>query len=549
MARTDYKIYALIGITFACIYALFPTKMHLTDGIGYAYMLEHFSDGHFMHPHHPLWLPLMQYLYDAAKHIIPDLRSMPFICFINALLGGISVFVFIQIAHKLSRNRAISILAGLFFGFSWGMMNYSSDSNIYILALLIILVAGRIIIANDKPTPNDAIKAAFLMVLASVIHQITFFFTFVVLVAILIKLPKRERFRYASICTFFYGICVFAIYQCLYYFWILEVDLNTNFTFFSWLTSYGSNPNWWTIFKIGFIPANELFSYSQVNVFFHTIGYEIVRHTGYFEEPQSYLPYIIMYAIILLSIIYEIIDLFRTRKIASRLRSARILLLLWILPYFIFNQFYCALDVHYKLFYLPPLLLIWMLRLNESPNRIKLPVGIITCALVVFLAIWNISTGMIPNSKTESNDFLTRALAIGDVVSTNSLVSNSLVIFSVREFYLATLTRYYTDADTVPYRMKFNRFAIIDEGFLQIDNNTVDFFNENYNRIFLSDHAYSSKPRNWYFSGLFLPRSAPGLLALHPSSIEYIGEIKLDNGESLHEIKLQSAIRFRKDSN
>jgi len=210
MNRTDYKIYALIGIAFACIYALFPTKMHLSDGVGYAYMLEHFSDGHFMHPHHPLWLPLMQYLYDGAKLIIPDLRSMPFICFINALLGGLSVFVFIQIAHKLSRSRMISILTGLFFGFSWGMMNYSSDSNIYILALFIILLAARIILANDKPTPNDAIKASFLMVLASVIHQITFFFTFVVLVAILLKLPKRERFRYAAICTFFYSICVFA---------------------------------------------------------------------------------------------------------------------------------------------------------------------------------------------------------------------------------------------------------------------------------------------------------------------------------------------------
>jgi len=544
MNRTDYKIYALIGIAFACIYALFPTKMHLSDGVGYAYMLEHFSDGHFMHPHHPLWLPLMQYLYDGAKLIIPDLRSMPFICFINALLGGLSVFVFIQIAHKLSRSRMISILTGLFFGFSWGMMNYSSDSNIYILALFIILLAARIILANDKPTPNDAIKASFLMVLASVIHQITFFFTFVVLVAILLKLPKRERFRYAAICTFFYSICVFAIFQWLYYLGILDVDLNTNFTFFSWLTSYGSNPNWWTIFKIGFIPANELFSYSQVNLFFHTIGYEIVRHTGYFEKPLSYLPYIIIYAIILLTIVYEIIDVFRTRKNASRHRSTRILLLVWILPYFIFNQFYCALDVHYKLFYLAPLLLLWMLRLFESPKLIKLPIGVLSCILLAFLAIWNISTGMVPNSKTESNDFLTRALAIGEAVD-----KNDLVIFSVREFYLASLTRYYTDADTVPYRMDFNRFAVVDKGFLKIDNMTVDFFNENYNRIFLSDHAYSSKPRNWYFSALFLPRSAPGLLALHPSSIEYIGEIKLDIGESLHEVKLKSAIRYRRDIN
>lgn len=544
MNRTDYKIYALIGIAFACIYALFPTKMHFSDGLGYAYMLEHFSGSHFMHPHHPQWLPLMQYLYDAAKHIVPDLRAMPFICFINALLGGASVFVFIQIAHKLSKNRAISILTGLFFGFSWGMMNYSSDSNIYILALFIILLAARIILANDNPTPNDAIKASFLMVFAALIHQITFFFTFVVLVAILIKLPKRDKFLYAAICTFFYGISVFAIFQYSYYFSVLESNLKTNFTFLGWLTAYGSNPNWWTIFKIGFIPANELFSFSQVNLFFHTIGCEIVRHTGYFEEPQSYLPYFIVYAIILLTIFYEIISVFRTRHNPSILRSTRILLLLWILPYFIFNQFYSALDVHYKLFYLPPLLLLWMLRLLESPKRIKLPIGILSCALIVFLAIWNISTGMVPNSKPESNEFLVRALEIGKVVE-----KNDLVIFSFREFYLVSLTRYYTDADAVPYRMDFNRFAVVDEGFMEIDNKTVDFFNENYNRIFLSDHVYLSKPRSWYFSTFFLPRTAPGLLALHPSSIEHIGEIKLDNGESLHEVKLESAIRYRKDIN
>ncbi len=544
MKKTDYIIHALIGIAFACIYALFPTKMHLSDGLGYAYMLEHFSIMHYVHPHHPQWLPLMQNLYDAAKLIIPDLRAMPFLCCINALFGSISVFLFIQIAHKLSRSRMISILVGLFFGFSWGMMNYSSDSNIYILALLIILLAARIILANDESTPNDAIKASFLMVLASMIHQITFFFTFVVLVAILIKLPKRKRFPYAAICTFFYGISVFALFQWLYLFWNLGIDFETNFTFFSWLTAYGSNSNWWTIFKIGFIPANELFSYSQVNLFYHTIGYEIVRHTGYFEKPLSYLPYIIVYVIILLAIVYEIIDVFRTRKSAFRHRKTRILLLVWLLPYFIFNQFYCALDVHYKLFYLAPLLLLWMLRLSESPNRIKLPVGVLSCVLLVFLTIWNLSTGMVPNSKPESNEFFAQVLEIGKVVE-----KDDIVIFSVREFYLASLTRYYTDADALPYRMEFNRFAVVEEGFIETDRKTVDFLNANYNRIFLSDYVYSSKPRNWYFSALFFPQQAPGLLALHPSSIEKIGEIELGNGGVLHEIKINSAIRYRKDFN
>ena len=146
---------------------------------------------------------------------------------------------------------------------------------------------------------------------------------------------------------------------------------------------------------------------------------------------------------------------------------------------------------------------------------------------------------MLPNSKPESNELLTRALEIGKVVE-----KGDLVIFSVREFYLASLARYYTDADAVPYRMEFNRFAVVEEGLIYTDQKTVEFLNENYKRIFLSEHLYSSMPRNWYFSTLFFPQSAPDLLALHPSSIEKVGEIKLENGGILHEIKLESAIRY-----
>jgi hypothetical protein len=527
-----------IGIAFFALYAAFPTKMHFVDGIVYAYNLENFPIEYEWHPHHPIWLPMMQLLFDLTRSVIPGIRSIAFLSFTNAILGGIAVPLFIKLVTRITNNYRIALWSGIFWGITWGMMTYCSDANIYILILVLILLASIVLLRGDNLSSKDAILATAIVIIASLMHQMTFFFTFAVLAVIIIRSQRKSRFKNAVSCIAIYSIIVIAVNYLVYSIAkpVAEIELET--TFLQWLTAYGSTPTWWTIFKEGLIKAQEIFYFSQMNAFLFTPDSGLIYHARAYKVEGISPFFAVFHFLIVATVIYEIIDLFRNKAQERFTRQSRIFMLFWFMPYFIFNQFYCAFEPHYKLFFIPPLIVLWALRFHTiKPGRffsIAIPV------MIVLLGIWNLSFGMIPNSRYQSNPYLVDALDIGTAVE-----DGDLVLMSITQFYLSSLTRYYSDADSSPFRRSFGKFSVVEKGFMDIDAGTVEFLNNRYKRILVTDEAFRSKPRTWYFAGVYFPPPHPPLLALHPLSVEKIGEVETDSGRILHVVKLNSVMKYR----
>ena len=527
----------LIGALFIVAYALFPTKMHYVDGLAWAYNIENFPLAYEFNQHHPIWLPMMHILFQAVKTLLSDLRSLAFLSFTNAVLGGISVTLLIVLVRRICSNKLAPILAGLFFGVSWGMINFSTGANIYITIIVLLLAAMLVILGGEKLTRKRAILAAILMIIASLMHQITFFFTFVVLTAIWIRSPKHERIYTMLMGIALYAAVVVPVNYLIYLHSMSIIEGEFEMTFLKWLTAYAGEECWWTVIFHGFLYSEAAFAYTQFNAFMHIPGSELLFVVKPFGKTLLNPFFVIFYAIVILTSLWELKCVLKEKEKESKVHQVRVLLLVWFFIYFIFNQLFCSFELHYKLFTMPPLLALWTLRITELPQKYKIPIGFASCILVIFLATWNITTGLIPNTKPENNEFFKPVLEMATLVE-----KGDVLIFAREEFYPAWLARYYTDADVEIQRSKFNKFAITDKSLTEIEDQTIEFINNRYNHIYLTEKAFevSNESDIWYFSGLSFPPPHPWLLAIYISSIRKTGEVESDNGLILHEVILQN---------
>ena len=527
----------LVGLIFFIIYAFFPTKMHYADGLAWAYNIENFPLAYEFNQHHPIWHPMMHILFHAVKTILPDLRSLAFISFTNAVLGGISVTLLIVLVRRICSNKLAPVLAGLFFGVSWGMMNYCTDSNVYITIIVLMLATMLVILGGEKLTRKGAILATILMIIASLMHQIAFFFTFVVLAAIWIRSPKHERINTTLMGIALYAAFIVPVNYLIYLHSMSIIEGEFEMTFLKWLTAYAGEECWWTVIFHGFLYSEAAFAYTQFNAFMHIPGSELLFVVKPFSKSLLNPFLFIFYAIVILTSLWELRCVLKEKENGRKVHQVRVLLLVWFFIYFIFNQLFCSFELHYKLFTMPPLLALWTLRLTELPQKYKMPIGFASCILVIFLATWNITTGLIPNSKPENNEFFKPVLEMASLVE-----KGDVIIFAREEFYIAWLARYYTDADVETQRSKFNKFVSDEINLDAIEDQTIEFINNRYNHIYLTEEAFkvSNESDIWYFSGLSFPPPHPWLLAINISSIRKTGEVESDNGLVLHEVILQN---------
>lgn len=528
-------------LLFAFIYAAFPSKLHYVDGLVWAYNIENFPLSHQFNQHHPIWVPIMHILFYAFKLIIPGLRSLAFLSAVNAILGGISVLLLIKIAERITKNLFYSITAGVIFGSSCVMLSFCTDSNIYITIVVIMLIITLVLLSGNHLSRKDALIATVLVLLASLMHQIAFFFTFVVLAGIIIRSPRRERNTTVLICALMYAAIIIPVNYIIYLHSITLTSAEIYMTFPSWLTAYGSGVGWWTILNQGPGAALKLFTYTYLNAFVHTSGCELLFHARPLNNSTYNIAYPFFYLLSVAYLIFEVALYFRNRNKTTLKHQARCLLLLWLVVYSLFNHLFAPFELHHKLFIIAPLILLIVLRIEGLFLFSQTRSRILLALLVLAFSIWNIATGLIPNAKPENNEFLPPVIDISSVIQ-----KGDLLLYSREEFYTAWVARYYTDADVETPRVRFNKFARVNKSMEEIHEQTIYFINERYDRIILSEKAFTDLEvlDHWYFSGLSFPPPHPWLLAVYPGSVQKIGTIQTPNGEIFQIVKFVTRESF-----
>jgi len=528
----------LIGLAFAILYASYLSKMHYVDGLLWAHNIENLPLDFTWHQHHPIWVPTMLILFKIIKVILPELRSMVFLSLANSVLGGIAVFLLIRIVYRLTKNNLTAILTGLFLGTSWGMMNFCTDSNIYITVLVFMLWIIDVLFRNVTLSRRNAIYATILIIISSLMHQISFFFTLVVLAAIITRSQKKDRFQTSIICTVLYSVVTVSVNYLIFLRTMLLLNNEIIMSFPQWLTAYAAETSWWTIIHNGFIYGMQTLCYTITNSIVHLPGSELLRHAVKFEESMFSSLYLLFYFFMVIFILLEIFQLKKAWRSFNALNHTRLLLLIWFGVYFIFNHFFCAFELHYKLFYITPLLILLSLRLHKLPKKYRLNTSFAVLGIVIVLFTWNLFSGLIPNSKPENNRFLLPVTEIAQHVK-----KGDFIIFARDEFYIAWLARYYTDADVEIHRNAFNKYAVLNCSNEDLYSRTIEFMDNRYKRIFLTNREYTNfKGSNYcHMSALFLKPPHPWRLLLIPSNVTLKNNVKSGEEIILYEVSLSDA--------
>lgn len=532
--KRESLITIFIGLLFIIIYACFPTKLHYIDGLSFSYDIENFPISYDFHQHHPLWLPMTYLLFHAFKIIIPGLRAIVFLSILNAILGGLSIILLIRLLNRLTDNWYASVLAGLFMGLCWGMMIDCTDANIYIFMLVMVLIIATILFSNERLTRKNSIIATLLTLFACLVHQMFFFYIFVVLTAIWICSPRFQRKNTLIICTGLYGLIIYIANYIIYQQSTSLAKGEIEIGFWQWLTAFGQHPAWWTAIKLGFWGALEVFNFQQMSLFIHTQGSELMHHADNYDAVYISTASILIHIIIIATIIWEIIRLYQDKEKKLKYRKVRILVLVWFLPLYIFNHLFSAFELHYKVLYLPPLIILWTLNLVDSPSKYHRSIVYAVSLLLVFMLTWNFLTGMLPNTNPNNNKYLVPVLDIAPLVK-----KGDLIILSDRQGYMSFLARIYTDADAITFKRGFTPFAKKNQNLLKIDRYTVEFLKNRYNRILLTDEAFKRLPEYLCFPERRLPPPHPWLLGMYLTSMEKTNEVKSQTGRVLHEMTLE----------
>jgi len=506
-------IQILIGILFVIVYLSFPTRMHFGDGLYYAFHIEKMPVNQAFHPHHLLWLPIMHYLYSTFHSILPSLRAMVFLQAFNALCGGLSVFLIIRIVSSITKNQIAGIIAGLALGLSWGMLHYAADANVYVPVLTLALFNFALITGSRQLDYGKSLLATIIMVLISSLHQIGFFFSFAILAAIIIRSPKHQRIKAAIQCAIIYVALNVILYGSVFMAIINTISNPFQKNPFTWITAFGRNRDYWSLFSLGFLGAQKSFDRSQFNLFIHIIDQNKAFYEGgYHESALILILYALVQFIVLVTIFYELYCLIRHKNI--RWRETRIILLTWLIPFYIFNQFFCAFDVGYKLLYLAPLIMIWTFQLLDPSTRFVLIIKKAIPVILFGITIWNFADGVIPDTKPENNPYFRDALEIMPYVD-----KSDLVLFTEKERYTSAVLRCYSKADSVFVRE--NPFMIPSEAVnvSSINQQTIEFLSSRYKRIIVSDALWNSTMDEWHLPDGHIPPPYPEIMIVKRSEL------------------------------
>jgi len=533
MGKRAAIIPVLIGFVFAVVYAVFPTAMLTADGLYYAWHIENMPISYSIHPHHLLWLGLMHLLFNAIHLVIPGLSALEFMQFFNASIGGACVCLVIYITMKLHCNLTVAIITGLFFGLSWGMMHFSTDANIYITVLFLILLCSDILFSSTVIDIKKTIAVVIVMILATLLHQVAILFVPALLAAMWLKSPIKTRLSTIAASLLTYTTIVFLVYFAAFQYVAKSAMPDSSVDFISWLGAYGSHSEYWTFLSQGMMPAQEAFQRSQASLFFHFHNaLDVYLAQEYSETKIHSVLYFLLNLVIVISIIREIKDIIINRKMPKDIRNVSIVLLSWFLPFFIFNYLYCPHEIHFKLFYLAPLLILWTSQIisisgfNRTFWRIAAP-----CILVI-IAAWNVFTGLVPNSSFENNPYYHDVELLKP-----HLQKGDLVIYARQERNKASLVRYFTDADAVFFRPKPRHIQDNMLFFFEMHDFTREFLKERYSRILVSSDAWDSQYPKWFLpEHLFVPPH-PDELGISKFRFILVRQIDVGDGVVLFEVK------------
>lgn len=395
------------------LYLLLPTKTYYWDGIDFALNIESANgiSASLLHPNHLLYNVFGRIAYDLTRSITKfDVRALEVLRVVNSLLSVASAVVLLRTLQSATKNLYVSLCLTLIFAFSAVWWKFSTDANSYIPSVFFLLLCFRRLLPGDAA--SRPITTALLHTAAMLFHQLAVFFFPVALLGLWQQTTDADsRARARALVTYAALVFLLTFSSYLTGFYLQRGNLSAPH-FAHWITNYSPDAS---------------FSFDLWNNLF----YSLRGHVRLFLGGRLALAWRggNMLMLVLLCAMLGATTLFAWRM-ARGARDLRLLgsalipldekakamfqlALVWVGVYVVFLFFWLPHNTFYRLFYLPPLLMLLAAPLvslhahsgaRRSANRLAL--------FVLVLALFNFVAGIYPYSRVENNEPLALAFRL-----------------------------------------------------------------------------------------------------------------------------------------
>ena len=382
------RVRAAVAIAALILYLAIPTKNYYWDGISFAQAIEDARNWtQLLHPNHLLYNVAG---FGAYRALGGAVRALYVLQALNSLFAALAVFVLSGVIAGAVKSVGATVLLTAWFAVCGTWWRFSTDADAYVASVALLIWCASLLAPGKPARP---IGVALLHAGAMLFHQLALFF----LPAALYALWRQHRsIRRARIYLFVTSGVTVAAYAAAF---IAQSGSFGIRNFLAWLTSHSSDAAF--SFHFGSNAAATLVSWAQLFV----SGRPSLVH---FRDATTIL-LLIALAVILLFLIVAL-----RRGIPWRIAIHNPVLfrfaLIWLAAYFTFLFFWLSHNTFYKLFALPPAIL--MVAACSMPDQSPRWGGA-AALTVVLLALFNLTFAIIPYSRPAANAAIDFAMRLG----------------------------------------------------------------------------------------------------------------------------------------
>ena len=392
----------LVFVSALAIYLALPTKNYYWDGLIYGDFLEKVSGfgPQLFHPNHLLYNFLGFLGHRTATLFDPGFRALYALQYVSIVFGALCAAIFYSIVRNLFASRRHALAVTGLLAFSAGWWRFSTDANVYIISIAFVLLSFFLAYRADRRRPY---LAACSLAMAMLFHQLAIFFLPAFFLALLAddngfdRRNLRRAITGVAIATAFTAAAFATAY-------LLTAEPAT-VGFLDWITqrAAGASP------PFGLKEAIYWAGAGTRRLFIDGSAKLVGR------DPLSIASVCVFVALstgLVISIVLGIMKPEIRKAAGTQADSGRTFTLVslcvaWIVPYVVFLMIVMPEGTFYRLFYLPPLILLlgtFLTRLkflNARPHTLSL--------LVAAFAMYNFTFYIYPNSYVREGSVLEAA--------------------------------------------------------------------------------------------------------------------------------------------
>jgi hypothetical protein len=426
------------GLSALGLYLVTPTANYYWDGLAFALKIEQVAKhasptSELFHQNHLLYNAIGYLLYVTPRCFGLSVRALTLLQVVSAVSCATGVGIFFGMARRISSSSYVAAIGAGVLAVSTCWWKAATDADAYTLSVTLVLISASSLLSED---PRWYLAGAALAG-AMLIHEMASLFYPAALVAVVVNNRIENRLRFAvKLSLLTWGLTIASYYACaaLVFGMIRPLDV------VKWAGSnpYGvefSNP----LRTLGTFPKYQLDL-----IFGH--GFKAFRRYGGAAELTAASIGIVAAGVAVLIVV-------RRARIKEGVRSTwrvtsdrrdqwkRIMpvLLTWIATYALFLLAWEPYVLHYRVYYVPPVVLMFALVLSNYHRRTSSRPSGAAAIAVIALFFLNLAFFIAPLMRSSSN------LLVAAAKEANSRWNEHTVIYFTAKDAIDGAFRYFNE--------------------------------------------------------------------------------------------------------